>query len=492
LVPTTMSHPSGNEYPNAPQALDLRAAIRPIRRWKWLIVLVVVVAAGGTYGLTSRLAKHYVASARVYVTVTDPAAGIDSSQPTAPPTSQDMQDLAELFTAQWVTAAVAKQLGLVPGSAAAGSVSVTPLEGPNSTITSFLIVTATAGSAGRAAQLANTYVSVFLATRRSAQSVEATSDANATHHELDSLPDTPANAAQRQALLTQESQLRTLALNPAAGAEQTNTAVAPTAPSSPKPARDAVLAGVVGLLLGLGLAFGLEFFDRRLLRVYSVESTYGLPVLSVLPHVRDPNATRDGHPVVPPQFVEPMRSLRVSIGLASGETRRRSLLVASGIPGEGKSTIVRDLALVHAESGDSVLVIDADLRQPSVGRMLGVHAPAADGAQTQPGLAQVLRGETKLEFAIVPVLRFGEARPSANGGGPSRAPKHSQRADPGWFSLKRRPPGAPTAQHPRDPNADGSIDLLNYGERIANPLGLLASEAMKQVLAASSASYRCV
>src|SRR5581483_8666047 len=140
---------TGTEW-GAADSLDLRAYARPLWRWKWVIVLIVVVAGVGTYYISSRQAKRYVSSTRVYVEVADPAAAVEATQPPGPPNAQDMQDLATLFTAQAITTAVYKQLDRPVNSA--GSVSVAPLVGSNATTPSFLVVTATSGAPGLAAR----------------------------------------------------------------------------------------------------------------------------------------------------------------------------------------------------------------------------------------------------------------------------------------------------------------------------------------------------
>jgi Mrp family chromosome partitioning ATPase len=437
------------------ETLDLGAYLRPLWRWKWVVLLVVAVAAAGTYFLSSRQPKRYVASTTVLVQNADPAAAVDSLQPIGPPTAQSMEDLATLLTDQAITAAVYKDLKLPLGSA--GSVSVVPEVGSGGTVTNVLIVTATGGSPTLAARLANTYVSEFVRSQSSAQAAQASADLNATRAALRTLANTSANATQQQQLITQEAQLRTLILNPSAGASPIDAAIAPRAPSSPKPVRDAILGGIVGLLLGLGIAFGLEFLDRRLLQVSSVESTYGMAVLAVLPHVRNPTPLEDGRPIVPPSFVESIRGLRINVGMVRGDKPPRTLLVASAIPGEGKSTVARDLALVYAEAGESVLVIDADLRRP---RMAGLF-----GVESGVGLAQVLRREVRLAEAAIPVY-WSEARnvPS-NGHAPT--------------GLDR-------------PRRAATIDLLDYGECVPNPVSLLGSEVMASALAAVRERYDIV
>jgi Mrp family chromosome partitioning ATPase len=212
------------------------------------------------------------------------------------------------------------------------------------------------------------------------------------------------------------------------------------------------------LLLGIGAAFGLEMLDRRLIRVSTVESMYGAPVLAVLPHVRKPAPSRDGHPVIPTAFVEAVRSLRINISMASPQRSARVLLVTSAVPGEGKSTVVRDLALVCAESGEAVLVIDADLRRPSIGKLFGVNP--------ELGLAQVLRGEVPSGQATVRVHRAGPRNAGANSGN-----------------------GAGPAG---DPRLRGSIDLLSYGEQVPDPVPLLSSAEMTTLLSMAKRRFNTV
>ena len=438
-----MTQPTFPQPPSEQDRLDLRAYLRPVWRWKWVVVLIVVIATGGTYYLSSRQAKQYVSSTNVYIVVADPAAAVGSPelQLLGPPTAQNMADLATLFTAQSVEAAVYQQLHLPLGSA--GSVSVAPLAGGGSTgTTSFLIVTATSGSPTLAARLANTYVSVFLASRRSAQAAQALSDANVTRRALDALPNTPANAPERQTLLTQDVQFRTTAANPSAGARQINPAVPPTGPSSPRPKHDAILGGIVGLLLGIAAAFGLELLDRRLVRVSSVESIYGMPVLAVLPHVRRPTPSRDGHAMIPPAFVEPMRTLRINVGMAAG---MRAAALHCSLPAVSPAKASPpSFATSHWSARRPARPFWSSTRTcavRSIAKLLGVEA--------QLGLAQVLRREVLPAQAIVSVHRPGPYPASHNG------------------SNGAGPTG--------DPRLRGSIDLLSYGERVANPVGLLAS-----------------
>jgi Mrp family chromosome partitioning ATPase/capsular polysaccharide biosynthesis protein len=458
-----MTSPAMQEPFNEQETFDVRAYLRPVWRRRWIILLIVVLATAATYVLAARQHNEYVASTDVYITVVDPATAIGAVAPTTPPTAQGMQDVATLFTAQAITAGVYQKLHMPLGSA--GSVNVAPLTetSATSTETSFVVVTATSPSPTLAARLANTYVSVFLAARRSAEAAAAASDAAAAQSSMNALAPIPTNTAERQALVLSISQYRTIELDPNAGAQQIDVALPPTSPSSPKPARDALFAALVALLFAIGIAFGLELVDRRLVSVSALESIYGRPVFAALPYVADPTPIIDGEAVVPAQLVEALRGLRINLGIAGISGPPRTVLIASGSPGEGKSTVARDLALVYAEAGESVLLIDADLRRPSVAWLCGV--------EPELGLSHVLAGAASLASAALPVPLEHTPSGAANG---RRRP-----------SPRRSRAGAVS----RVAVSDGSLDVLAHGEQVGNPVTLLSSPAMKGLLAAASKRY---
>ena len=438
----------------APQSetLDLRTYTRPIWRWKWVVLAIAILAAGGTYALTSREHKTYTATTRVYVQNADPVASVTGGQPSGPPSQQGLQDIAALFTGQTITTTVYSQLGLSVGSA--GSVVVSP-----ESTSSFVDVTASSHSAAMAARLANTYVSVFLASQAASVAAAARGDAAAVRVTLHTVPPAGAeNQAQRSTLLAQIYQYDTIARNPSSGAQQVNPALIPASPSSPKPARDAVFAGVIGLLLGIGLAFVLDLADRRLVRVSSVQSLYGRSVVAVLPHVSKAAPQVNGSPATPHEFVEVMRGLRVNLRLAGGGRPPKSVLVTSGLPAEGKSVVARNLAFAYADAGERVLLIDCDLRRPSVARMFAV--------QPEVGLVQVLRREASAAQAAVTVFRTNAV--STNGSAAGRVMAAG------------------------DPRANGSINVITHGERVESPAALLSSQAMTGLLTTATSLYDIV
>jgi Mrp family chromosome partitioning ATPase len=360
-----------------------------------------------------------------------------------------------------VTAAAYRALGLPVGSA--GSVNPHPSSAESTTGTSIEVFPATSPSPALAARLANAYVAAFFAYEQAAEATAAQSYITALQAQLASVPNTAANASQRLTLTQEIAQLEAVVRNPSPGALVVKTATPPGAPltaASPaaKAPRDAIIAGLVGLLFGIGLAFAMGLFDRRLGRVSDVEDGYGYPVIAVLPHAPHPTPIVDGRAVIAPALIETFRSLRINLRLTGGDDPPRTLLVTSGLPAEGKSTVARDLALAYAEANERVLLIDADLRRPSIGKLVGVQA--------ERGLTHVLRGETSPGEVVVSVYPANGHSSATNGSGS---------------------PVGPLA-----PRASGSLDVLLHGDVLDNPAPLLATPAMATLLSSARERYDVV
>ena len=122
--PETEAPPVEQQATGQSDVLDLRAYVRPIWRWKWMVLMIAILAAAGTYVLTSREQKTYVTSTLVFVRDADPAVDVGAGVPSSPPSSEALQNIATLFTGQFITATVYRQLNLPIGSA--GSVTVSP------------------------------------------------------------------------------------------------------------------------------------------------------------------------------------------------------------------------------------------------------------------------------------------------------------------------------------------------------------------------------
>jgi succinoglycan biosynthesis transport protein ExoP len=164
--------------------------------------------------------------------------------------------------------------------------------------------------------------------------------------------------------------------------------------SSPKTVITFALSGIAGLALGLMLAVGREFADRTFRTPSQVERVLGHPCLGVLPKIIGTRSRRRSsrkeatgrvlarnlgmfqHVVKAPlsRFAETLRSVKLAIDFAPVDGGMRVIGVVSSMPGEGKSTVAMNIAELLAASGNTVLIIDADLRSPTLTRELTPNA----------------------------------------------------------------------------------------------------------------------
>ena len=154
-------------------------------------------------------------------------------------------------------------------------------------------------------------------------------------------------------------------------------AVLPQSPSG-APAKRIILLGVLlGLSLGVGVAAVIEYFNQPMETEDDVSRITGLPVLGWLPTIEG-NHTQNGADREPLRFaetsgpetleVEACRGIRTSLQALSRQRELRTIMLASAGPGEGKSTIVLNLGWVFWEAGQRLIIVDADLRRPSLHR----------------------------------------------------------------------------------------------------------------------------
>ena len=163
-----------------------------------------------------------------------------------------------------------------------------------------------------------------------------------------------------------------------------------------------ILLGVLGgLAAGVASALGLNYLDPSLRTIDQVEQRVGLGVVAAIPFVKKlPPAGGAGAnlPVVGDRrsmVAEAFRTMRATLAMVSGRDKNRVFLITSAIPGEGKTFNSSNFAASLAQQGFRTLLIDADLRKPSVGRLLF-------GKNLKPGLSEVLLGTVPFAEAVVP------------------------------------------------------------------------------------------
>jgi succinoglycan biosynthesis transport protein ExoP len=168
----------------------------------------------------------------------------------------------------------------------------------------------------------------------------------------------------------------------------------PNFPSKPKLIVNLALAIMLGAGFGILAAFVVEGLDESITTPEEVEAKLGLAVLGAIPMLEKGVQPLDAMSDIRSSFAEAYYSLRTALQFSTADGVPRVLLITSSRPSEGKSTTALAVAKNLARVGHRVLLIDADLRKPSLHRLLGLSADV--------GLSSVLAGAALLSEAAVP------------------------------------------------------------------------------------------
>ncbi len=436
---------------------DATAIFAPVWRRKWLILAVGALVAAGTYFYYRHQPSEYGAATQIYLGGgSEVQSLLTGAAASSPESERAIADQAELINSNLIGEAVRRQLLHEHSASAAEGLA----EATSSREVDFITITTRAGTGPAAAQLANTYASVYLreadATyRRDLQLLLAN-----TRQQLSSAQAASHGGSQSVASQTLSERISALQSelsvgNP--GNKQINPAVASATPLSPDPTRNAIFGFVIGIALAAIAAYTLSRLDRRLRSLVDVEEAFQTEILAALPSVRRPITHREGELALAEPLREPLRRLHTVLQLRErelgGENHRdlpRSIMFLSAEAGDGKSMLVAGLGLVQREAGERVAVVDADLRRPVQSQLFGLA-----GSQ---GLVEVLAGRLALGDAIQEVNSMSP--PSTNGAVTSAE-------------------GVATVVGSR---RVGSLAVLASGGAVANPPALLAEPTMPRLL----------
>lgn len=364
--------------------MDLWQHLRIIWRNKYRIVLLSVLIASAVYAVSDRRDDVYRASATLNVVPGRMNAGdvVSGEQ-----LSRLVRSYGELATSRTVIERATERSGLaIPPSIVDDRVSIVPAGD-----TGFFDVTATGPSPDAATTLAAAVADELVETVSQQQLTAVTADTEALRDqveaielELAALPaDSPAIGPLTARYTTLLEAVAARELRPTDRIEVIASARGNSTPISPAPVRDALVALVIALVVNSELSvawahFGGRFTSRDLNEEF--EAVAGMPVLARVPG-------RDG-----PELVEAYRTLRTNVLFSNSIDGLRSLAIVGANPGSGKSFTAARLGKTIAAGGAKVLLVDADLRRPTLHRILNLG--------NERGFADAQKGE---DFSSLPV-----------------------------------------------------------------------------------------
>jgi succinoglycan biosynthesis transport protein ExoP len=374
--------------------MSIEQTLAVLRRRGLWILLCVVLVAGPAYGLSKRQTKKYTATAAVAFNsspLSQQIAGLSSNvgNSNSSVLAQEDNNL-ELVKLGNTSEKAARLLGHgLTAEKISASLSISG-RGESDVVD----IAATSTSPILAAAIANTYTRQFVKEQQNSNRRFFKSALALVNNQLARLSPTQRFGADG---LDLEDRAHTLSLLAELGynnAQVAQEAAIPSSPSSPKVSRNTSLGLVLGLLLGIGIAVALERLDRRIRTPGDLEQLYGLPLLGAIPKSaalsRSAGDKRVPTPL-PPADAEVFGLIRAHLRFYNIDRDMRTILIASPAPQDGRTTIARHLADAAARSGSRALLLEADLRRPTIAQQLGVQAG--------PGLADVLIGDATIDRA---------------------------------------------------------------------------------------------
>jgi capsular polysaccharide biosynthesis protein len=311
-------------------------------------VLCIVIALGVALAYSLKAQKKYTATASLLFNNTPLSQQIAGLQAVPNSNQQSQQDTnTQLLKLGDIAQRTARDVGHgLTSSAVLDSIAISP-QGD----TTVVDVSSTLASAHLAAQVANRYVEVFVSeqengNRRYYQAALATVEG-----QIAKLSPDQAKGAQGLALQNRAQSLATLAQLRNDTVSLAQTAAVPSSPSSPAIARNAVVAAVLGLLLGIAFALLIERFDQRIREPEELERIYGLPLLGAIPDSSALRRKRGSRPNKPSSVVaDTFQFIRARLRYFNVDRDLRTLAVVSAQPGDGKTTVAHWLADAAAGS----------------------------------------------------------------------------------------------------------------------------------------------
>lgn len=386
------------------EGVALLGYVSIMARWKWLIIGVTVVCAAAGFGyLKTRTPKYRATAELLYVqqvAINNPLVQASVTQTLQQP---DIGTLSALIASSQVSG-MAGQLLRGKIMSAGYSISATqPTDSNGNTSSSVVGIEGVSSKPQTAAAAANAYAQAFVASRRDSARTQVNDALTAVQAALQSYLTSASKKTAEYLELRQAQQALQLQLQSLTGDFTIiSPATAPSVPFSPRKFHTLALAAILGLVLGVGLAFLLEQLDTRVRDERQMVDMLDMSVLGHLP----PLERRMGEGATVQMLVNPsgpmaeaVRVLRGNLSFTGVDDDIRSLLITSSIRSEGKSVTACNLAVSVALAGQRVVLVDADFRRPRIHTYMRVPNAV--------GLSSVLVRHVDVWDATVPMMLEG-------------------------------------------------------------------------------------
>jgi succinoglycan biosynthesis transport protein ExoP len=380
------------------EAPDLRGYLAILRRRKWTIALVVALVVGSTLAFSFWQTPSYQSTVKVLV---KPINASQVVQGVSVSSILDLETEKGLVESPVVAELAAKALG---GGTPADEL-LRHLSVAIPANTQFLEITFSSPEAREAALGAQAFAQSYLDFRGKQATKAFATAAQGYQRQIEQLQTqlsakqaelagAPAGSAAAASLQAAVNSLNSRIVDPG---QIVAPAVVPTSPASPNFVRNLALALTVGLVLGVGVAFLQERLDDRLLDREDFEEHLGAPVLGIVPKNSGQNGKKE-----PPKLsvledpktpaAEAYRTIRAGLQHLTRKEDFRILAVTSPMIGDGKTTVVANLAVVMAQSEKRVLAISCDLHRPTLHRCFDL--------ENSIGLTTLLKGDASLSDVV--------------------------------------------------------------------------------------------
>jgi receptor protein-tyrosine kinase len=384
---------------------SLRDYLSVIRRRKWVIAATVVLVTAAALGYSLLQDRTYQAASQVLLgrqNLANLLSGL-GDQPIGNDFQRIAQTQAELARSPEVAALTLERVGrtdLTPRQLL-DRTSITVL--PNADLLEFRV---SGGDQRETVQLASAWSEAFVGYRRTLDNGALDIARRGIRGRVNQLEEPKGELYDE--LISKDEQLSTIQ-----ALQGSNVSVARRADQAalvaPRPLRTLPLGLALGLVLGLAFAFLREALDTRVRSAEELTEILGLPLVARLPE--PPRRVREAHKLVMMEdpngaAAEPLRLMRSNVEFLNLDRRARVIMITSAVQGEGKSTIIGNLAVALARAGKRVVLVDLDFRRSTVAKFFD--------ASGRPGVTEVALGEHELDDAIVPIplgVEYGADEP---------------------------------------------------------------------------------